>query len=129
MIRREVLLSYELAPGWLAPHVEGLVRGHAVARDCGSCGRVSFPPERHCGCAAPAPRWVTLGGRAEVVFRTDGLDGSFALVRFAGANTMSVVRLVQNGAEGPVGTLVAPADGQPALLLALDEKGAPDDTF
>ncbi len=128
MIRREVSLSYELAPGWLAPHVDGLLQGRAVARGCGTCGRVSFPPERHCGCAAPAPHWITLEGWAEVVFRTDGLDGSFALVSFAGSSTKSVVRLVLNSATGRFGTLVAPTDGQPALLLALNGKGASDDT-
>ena len=123
MIRRDVSLGYDLAPGWLAPHVEGLLQGRAVAYGCKFCGKASFPPVRVCGCAQPAPHWVTLEGRAEVIFRTEGLDGKFALVRFFGASTMTVVRLEHSGLQGRFGTLVAPTDGQPALILALNREG------
>jgi uncharacterized OB-fold protein len=124
MNSREVHLSYSLAAGWLAPYVEALYQGRALARACRSCRHASFPPLYSCGCPSPAPYWQDLSGRADILFRTDGLDGHFALARFASSTTMAVVRLVGLSDDDHEGKLIAPIDGSPALLLGPIDPGS-----
>jgi hypothetical protein len=123
MNSREVHLSYSLAAGWLAPYVDALYQGRALARGCRSCQHTSFPPLYSCGCPNPAPYWLYLSGRADIVFRTDGLDGHFSLVRFASSTNMAVVRLVGLSEDARVGKLVAPIAGSPGLILGPIDSG------
>jgi hypothetical protein len=123
MSSREVHLSYNLAAGWLAPYVDALYQGRALARACMSCKHTSFPPVYNCGCPNPAPCWLELSGRADILFRTDGLDGHYSLVRFASATTLTVVRLAGLSENDHVGKLIAPLEGSPALILGPIDPG------
>ena len=52
-MKHRVVLDYELAEGWLAPWIEGLRNGEAVASHCTACDSAWFPPLRACpGCRA-----------------------------------------------------------------------------
>ena len=113
----QLSLDYTLSPGWLLPWVEGLREGRAVARTCESCNRVSFVPLRVCACGGVAGTWVDLSGLATVLTRTAGSDGSFALARFDGADTQTVVAL-SNFPEGHLtGRLRASEAERPAIIL------------
>ena len=86
-------LDYQLQAGWLEPFVHGLLQGTAVARRCKACNKITFPPIRVCDCHHDVGEWLNLSGKAHIVYRCDGADGSFALVQFEGADTKTVVRL------------------------------------
>jgi uncharacterized OB-fold protein len=109
-------LTYTLEPGELAPHVEGLRTGEAVARRCSKCGWVSFPPDRRCRCGAADHEWVTLSGHGTAAAVTFAGERSFALVRFEGADNSAVVRIVEGDDCGP---------GQ-AVRLVASSSGASD---
>jgi hypothetical protein len=125
MIPRDLTLHYRLHPGWLAPFVEALQQGRALAHECLGCGRVSFPPLRVCACGAEQQRWRELSGRATVRFCCDGSDGRFGLVRFDGASTDTVARLDGACAAGSRAALVAAATDRPAIVLGAIAGGAP----
>ena len=116
MINHTLQLDYTLAPGWLAPWVEALEAGIAVARTCTACGRTSFIPLKICACGSRAGTWTTLPGTATIEKRTDGTDGSFALVTFDGADTSTIV-LLDNVAEGAKRGRIAAADRSPPALI------------
>lgn len=86
-------LDYDLGEGFLAPYLEGLRRGEVTAGRCTSCSRVALPPERTCQCGAHEPAAHLLDGAATVLWRTTGADGDVALVRFDGADTLSLASL------------------------------------
>ena len=123
MIDHQMTLDYTLAPGTLAPFVEGLQMGVAMSRRCGGCDRVSFPPLRVCSCGAATGDWLQLSGVAKVIWRTDGADGSFALAQFEGADTQSVVALhnIDKGAE--TGCLHGPMGDLPQMILGPMKRG------
>ena len=117
MIPLDLSLRYTLQPGWLAPFVEALQQGRALAHECLGCGSVSFPPLKVCGCGSDQQRWTELSGQASIRFISDGADGSFGLVRFDGAATDAVARL-QGFPEGARrGAMVAAAADRPAITL------------
>lgn len=89
MITYHLSLEYDLKAGWLAPFVDALTRGEAMARACADCERVSFPPLRTCLCGSRRADWVKLSARAQVVTQTRGPDGAFALVQFEGADGLT----------------------------------------
>ena len=93
MINHNISLEYELNSGWLNPWVEALHQGSALAWQCSACDSASFAPERTCRCGQNSGRWHPLSGIAVLESRTDGADGSFALVRFIGSDTSVVVAL------------------------------------
>ena len=93
MIDHQLILDYQLNAGWLAPYVDGLKDGKVIARECVSCSRISFPPVRSCICGNTDGRWKQIEGTAKILQRTTGIDGDFALVRFDGVDTASVVAL------------------------------------
>jgi uncharacterized OB-fold protein len=105
-MKRALTLDYDLGEGFLGPYLEGLRRGTAVAGRCTACGRVAMPPERICPCGARDPVAHPLGGAATVRWRTTGADGDVALVRFEGADTLSLARL-QGFADQTHGRIVA----------------------
>jgi uncharacterized OB-fold protein len=91
-------LDVTAGEGVLAPYLDGLRRGAAVAGHCTACGRTALPPEPRCRCGAAVTRMRALAGTATVLWRTTGTDGDAALVRFDGADTLSVARLEEAGA-------------------------------
>ncbi|MDA8586683.1 zinc ribbon domain-containing protein [Rhodobacteraceae bacterium] len=117
MIDHRLVLDYHLPPGWMAPFVEGLAQGQTIARRCEDCARTSFPPLRSCPCGASAGAWVELDGTAQIIHRTDGQDGSFALVLFDGAATHSVVRLDNLAPDQNIGRLAKSTGPLPQIIL------------
>jgi len=117
-IAHSLNLDYQLQPGWLEPYVQGVLKGNAVARRCKACNKISFPPIRVCVCNSNSGDWVGLSGEARIVSRCDGSDGSFALVQFKGADTLTVVRLKTMAECNRVGYLQTPESGNPALIIA-----------
>lgn len=92
-IEYQLTLDYQLQAGWLEPYVQGLQQGNAIARCCSACKKTSFPPIRVCECHHTTGEWINLSGAAQIVYRCDGSEGSFALAQFDGADTQTVVRL------------------------------------
>jgi len=90
-MKRQVSLDYSLSAGWLAPWLEGLRVGKAVASLCSACNEAQFPPLRFCPtCRQHSDGWRKLDGHADVLFRTKGTDGDIAMVRFDGANSACI---------------------------------------
>ncbi len=114
MIPHHFALDYTLYPGWMAPFVNGLQEGLAVARRCDACAKTTFPPQRICACGEAEGTWVTLEGTAQITFRTEGADGQFALAQFDGSDISAVVRLQNVTADQTRGTLYRSGTG---LLL------------
>ena len=117
-MKRRVELDYSLGEGWLAPWLEGLRQGKAVASTCGACGAAQFPPLRICpACRVPSDGWSALGGGATILFRTIGTDGDFALVRFDGAEGAALARAsaLPQGADRAV--IGASPNGPPVISL------------
>ncbi|MEP6068258.1 MAG: zinc ribbon domain-containing protein [Paracoccaceae bacterium] len=126
MISHHLALDYTLAPGWMTPFVEGVKTGVATGRKCTDCAKVSFPPVRICPCGSTKGTWVALSGQAEITWRTDGADGSFALVRFEGANTLSSVKLIDVDLDTTNGRLAASEGELPMLLLTGEPNAQPN---
>ena len=124
MISHRLTLDYSLSPGWMTPFVDGLYKGKAVAARCSACSKVSFPPLRCCDCGSTQYDWVELEEKADIVYRTDGADGSFALVQFAGADTHSVVKISGIPAGETAGRLLACGEGLPSIALGPDHEGS-----
>lgn len=126
MIAHGLQLDHTLHAGWMAPYVEGIMLGKAVARCCDDCGAVSFPPLRVCRCGSDRGHWHTLTGQGRIDLRTTGQDGDFGLVTCAGADTATVMRLIDMPTGAREGRLIRPQDGLPALCLGpLEKEAAP----
>jgi uncharacterized OB-fold protein len=108
-------LDVTMGEGFLDPYLDGLRRGVAVAGHCAACGRTALPPEPRCRCGAAVARMHSLPGDAAILWATDGVDGAAALVRFDGADTLSVARLAGTG-PATRGRIVA--DDGAALVIA-----------
>ncbi len=118
MIDHTLRLDYKLNAGWLAPYIDGLKNGKLVARQCATCSRTSLPPVRSCTCGHSDGLWKTLDGTARILHRTTGTDGDFAMVRFNGADTLTVVALDSVSASATT-AVIKPASGNlPQLILA-----------
>ncbi|MEP2784578.1 MAG: hypothetical protein ABJO67_06195 [Pseudoruegeria sp.] len=118
----QVTLDYSIPFGELTPYVEALRKGKALASECAECGYVAFPARTNCGaCEGENIRWKQLSGRARVLFRTDGLNGGFATVKFDGATTGSTVGLLNPDVKSSYATLVAPRGEAPGLWVELAE--------
>jgi len=104
-IDHRLTLDYELQAGWLQPFVNGLQSGSAIARRCSNCHKTTFPPTRVCDCEHVHGEWIHLSGKAHIVHRSEGADGSFALVQFEGADTKTVVRQLAMTDSDTVGYL------------------------
>ncbi|WP_171128495.1 MULTISPECIES: Zn-ribbon domain-containing OB-fold protein [unclassified Ruegeria] len=117
-MKHQVSLDYSLAEGWLAPWIEGLRQGKAIASHCKTCGGAQFPPLRVCpDCRTPSDGWVTLSGRAAIQWRTTGADGDFAVAKFEGAHGATVLRSAHLPPHAAHGRLRACAEGPPILQL------------
>jgi len=113
-MKHRLTLDYTLGEGDLHPYLDGLRKGRAMAARSPNSNRKTFPP------SLPGD-WVELSGLATITVRTDGSDGSFALVRFDGADNQAVARLENPEQSGDRARLVASADGPPALRVAIME--------
>jgi uncharacterized OB-fold protein len=119
-MRHQLTLDYTIPFGDLQPYFDALHDGNAFASACNSCESVAFPARTQCGsCRSNDMKWVPLNGTARVLFRTDASAGSFALVKFDGADTSSTVALNNPENNAMFGTVVAPKDGTPGLWLTL----------
>ncbi|MBB5723997.1 putative OB-fold protein [Loktanella ponticola] len=119
-MKHQLKLDYTIPFGGLQPYFDALHDGKALASACNSCGSVAFPARTQCGnCRSSDMKWVRLNGTARVLFRTDASAGSFALVKFDGADTSSTVALDNPENDAMFGTIVAPKDGAPGLWLTL----------
>ncbi|WP_421855937.1 Zn-ribbon domain-containing OB-fold protein [Oricola sp.] len=123
-MKLDFTLDYELGEGWLAPWVEGLREGRAIASYCKECGAAHFPPLRICPESGErSTDWRTLSGRATILFRTTGADGDFALVRFDGAASAAVAK-IQDVPTGIVRCALQPAPGGPPAIIVGPEEDA-----
>jgi hypothetical protein len=117
MIKHSLTLNYQLNPGWLAPYIERLKEGILLAWQCASCSQTRVPSTRRCTCGSSDGCWITLSGTAHIVKRTTGLDGDFALVRFEGADTLTVVALERVCASATTAVIKPINETLPQLIL------------
>ncbi|MCU0314653.1 MAG: hypothetical protein MUC84_11420 [Solirubrobacteraceae bacterium] len=115
-MRVSLSLDVTAGEGFLAPYLDGLRRGEAIAGRCTACGRTALPPEPRCRCGAAAAEMRRLAGTATVLWRTTGTDGDAALVRFDGADTLSVARLETVG--GATRVRIAASDAAALVVTA-----------
>jgi len=121
-VKYPINLQYTIAEGGLAPYFEALTRSEALASECKSCQRVAFPARMVCGaCGSHQVQWTALSGLANLIYRTDGTELSFALVKFAGADTLSTVGLLNPGSQTTSGRLRSLANGQSGIWIELNE--------
>lgn len=113
-MKHRLTLDYTLGEGALKPYLEGLRNGRAMAARSPNLNRTTFPP------SLPGD-WVELSGLATITVRTDGSDGSYAMVKFDGADNQAVARLENPEQTGSRAKIVASADGSPALRVAITE--------
>ena len=123
MIDYSLSLDYRLSPGWLSPFVDGLSEGKIMARQCSACCRTSVPPVRSCVCGCGDGQWTALSGHARIIKRSSGSDGDFALVRFDGADTLSVVSLESLPSDATHGVIKTLDTDLPTLILVSAPSG------
>lgn len=123
MIDYPVMLDYQLAAGWMSDYLAALAKGQAVGRMCDDCRKVSFPPERVCSCKCVNGSWQPLSGMADIEWRCDGLDGSFGLVHFHGADSRSLAILHEIPEADNCGQLIPATGNLPAICLGQAEGG------
>lgn len=117
MIAYHLALEYRLATGWRTPFFTALAEGRALGWRCGACGRVGLPPLAVCSCGARTGGWVELPGGGRVVAATAGTAGCAALVRFDGADTLTLARLTDESRAGQRCHLVTPEAGPPIMIV------------
>lgn len=121
-MKHTLTLEYSIPTGDLSQYFDALNAGKALASACCACGHVAFPARVICPeCKTKTFDWQPLTGTAQVLFRTDAGDASYALVQFDGADTCSTVALTNPENQTTTGTLIAPIAGQTGLWLALDD--------
>ncbi len=124
-MKQQIKLDYTIPEGSLKPYFEALACSKALASRCKACGRVAFPARIVCGvCNSDHVEWTALSGLATLVHRTDGVARSFALMKFAGADTLSTVALLNPTLSATTGRLQSPADGRSGLWVQLVEIAA-----
>lgn len=117
-MKRHLELEYALGEGWLAPWLDGLRQGRAVASSCTTCGAGQFPPLRDCpNCHRPSNGWTTLAGTASILSRTIGADGDFALVQFEGAERAAIARAEALPNDANRAVLGSCPEGPPTIRL------------
>ncbi|MVS98905.1 zinc ribbon domain-containing protein [Devosia marina] len=117
-MKRQLTLEYAFEFGALEPYYSAVARGVALASVCEQCGYAAFPARILCPkCASSYVKWKPLLGRAQIVHRTTGAKHEFALVRFDGADTQTVVRLHTIPPHASHGWLIVPRDDLIGLWL------------
>ena len=112
----ELTLRYAHSFGALAPYLEGLESGRAVASTCAHCGRTWFPPRLGCCAQAGPARWATLAGTGRIVAGTSGggtlpfgggpAGDGLALVALDGADNLALGWIDGFGGVPPEGARV-----------------------
>lgn len=119
-MKHQIHLDYTIPVGDLAPYFDALKEGKALASKCDACGKTAFPARLRCAdCGNDQVGWHALSGRAKVVFRSDGMGGSFALVQFDGADTQSTVAIANPEITTDFGALMAPPNDGSGLWLEM----------
>ena len=129
-MKHQLNLDYTIPVGDLAPYFDALQDGKALASECSGCGHVAFPARTQCGaCGDADSKWKPLTGVGQILFRTDGGSGSFALVKFDGADTSSTVALINPDCIATSVNLTAPKGNTAGLYVVLrqDIKGDDDE--
>ena len=112
----EVTLRYTHSLGGLAPYLEGLAAGRAIASSCPTCRRTWFPPRPGC-CSHRGPaRWTALAGTGRIVAGTNGggplpfgggaAGEGLALIALDGADNFALGWVDGFGAVPPEGARV-----------------------
>lgn len=112
----EITLRYAHSPGGLAPYLEGLAAGRAVASTCAACGRTWFPPRLGC-CSRTGPvQWTRLAGTGRIIAATNGggtlpfgggpAGEGLALIALDGADNLALGWVDGFGEVPPEGTRV-----------------------
>ncbi len=121
-MRYALNLDYHIPEGGLAPYFDGLRQGRAMATSCGRCGAVYFPARLRCSqCGRDCGTWRELSGRTEILRRSGGAEGRFALVRFEGATVLATAAITNPGNDSATGVLVAGDEGRLGPLVRLDD--------
>ena len=97
--------------------VSGLSEGKAIALKCSQCEKSSFPPQRICDCSSSKNEWIELSGNANILVKTSGVDGDFAIAKFEGSHTSAVVRLKGFNKDEMNGKISSCDPSQPSLNL------------
>ena len=112
----EIALRYAHSLGGLAPYLEGLAAGRAIASSCPVCRRTWFPPRPGC-CSHRGPaRWTSLAGTGRIVAGTTGggtlpfgggtAGEGLALIALDGADNFALGWVDGLGAVPPEGARV-----------------------
>jgi len=121
-MKHKLKLEYTIPTGDLSQYFDALNTGQALATACCKCAHVAFPARAICPkCKTDTFEWLPLTGTAQVLFRTDADDASYALVQFDGADTNTTVALTNPKIKTETGTLIAPTAGHSGLWLALHD--------
>jgi hypothetical protein len=122
-MKHQLKLNYSIPVGDLNPYFDALRDGKALASECNRCGKVAFPARIRCGaCGDNNTTWKPLTGSAQILFRTDGGSGSFAIVKFDGADTCSTVALKNPDRNTTSGKLTAFVENSAGLCVDLGQK-------
>ena len=97
--------------------VIGLSEGKAIALKCIQCEKSSFPPQRICECSSSKNEWIELSGKANILVKTSGVDGDFAIAKFEGSDSSAVVSLKGFKKDEMNGKISSFDPSQPSLNL------------
>ena len=97
--------------------ISALSEGKAIALKCSQCEKSSFPPQRICDCSSSKNEWIELSGKANILVKTFGVDGDFAIAKFEGSDNSAVVRLKDFKNDEMNGKISSCDPSQPSLNL------------
>ena len=117
IINKKLELTYNLSFGVMSKWLTELTKGQALALKCSNCSNVSFPPQKVCSCGSNRSSWIKLSGVAKILSKTSGQDGSYAIAKFEGCSSSSVVRLKNFKGIETVGKLVPSCMSSPSIIL------------
>ena len=117
IISKKLDLCYRLSFGEMTKWLEGLTKGKAFALKCENCKKVSFPPQKICLCGSKKNNWLKLSGIADIKYKTKGIDGNFAIAKFRGASTSSIVKLQNFNDQETVGEIISSKKSSPSMIL------------
>ena len=117
IINKKLELTYNLSFGVMSKWLTELTKGQALALKCLNCNNVSFPPQKVCGCGSKISCWIKLSGVAKILSKTSGQDGSYAIAKFEGCSSSSVVRLKNFKEYETKGKLTPSSMSNPSIIL------------
>ena len=118
IINKKLELSYNLSFGVMSKWLSELTKGQAIALKCSKCSNVSFPPQKVCTCGSNRSSWIKLSGIAKILSKTSGQDGNYAIAKFEGCSSSSVVKLKNFKGFETSGRLVPSSMSNPSIILA-----------